>query len=141
MIYNDKVLVPITTADVQGLPKKMLVWNSNCNHAEERTVIALVKDEVGVIYAIAQITPTERRSGVAVWQYCAEIPKVRIATYSELSQWLAKGNGEVRHNGIVYAHWNYDYRDANNIVKSQILVKKFEDTEWHEPTVDYLGIQ
>lgn len=138
MIYNGRELLPITTADVQGLPKKMLVWDSNCNYVEERTVIALVRDKFGVIYAIAQ---SESMKGVAVWQYCAEIPKVRIATNSELSQWLAKGNGEVHHNGIVYVYWNYDYKDANTIVKSSILVKKFKDTEWHEPTIDYLGLQ
>lgn len=145
MIYNGKALVPIITTDVQGLPKKMLVWDSNCHHSEERTVLALIKDKFDVIYAIAQC---ESRTGVGVWHYCAEIPKVRVATNSELSQWLAKGNGEVRLESeqhldkkYVYTHWNYDYIDANKTVSSLILVKKFEDTEWHEPTVDYLGIQ
>ena len=142
MIYNGKALVPIITTDVQGLPKKMLVWDSNCNYAEERIVIALVKDKFDVIYAIAQC---ESMTGICVWHYCAEIPKVRVVTNSELSQWLAKGNGEVRlaseQHLDVYTHWNYDYKDANKTVTSPILVKKFEDTEWHEPTVDYLGIQ
>ena len=138
MIYNGKALVPISTTDVQGLPKKMLVWDSNCHHAEERIVVAIVKDNCGDIYAIAQY---ESRTGVGVWQYCAEIPKVRVATNSEVSQWLAKGNGEVQLRGNVYIHWTYDYRDANTTITSPILVKKFEDTEWHEPTIDYLGIQ
>lgn len=145
MKYNGKELIPITTTDVQSLPKRMLVWDTLSNNAEERIVIALVKDKFDKIYAIAQHAFT---SGIAIWDYCAEIPKVRLATNSELSQWLAKGNGEIRLENelhldkkYVYTHWNYDYKDANKTVMSPVLVKKFEDYEWHEPTIDYLGIQ
>ena len=110
-----------------------------CHHAEERTVVALVKDAFGIIYAIAQC---ESRSGVGVWQYCAEFPSVRNVTNHELAEWLAKGNGEVCTNEkYVYTQWSYVITDANKTVKSPILVKKFEDTEWHEPTIDYMGIK
>jgi len=138
MKYNGKELVPITTTDVQCLPKRMLVWDTLSNNAEERVVIALVKDKFDKIYVIAQ---HESASGIAIWEYCAEFPSVRNATNRELAEWLAKGNGEVRTNGqYVYTHWNYVSSDANKIITSLIFVKKFEDDDWHKPTAEYLDL-
>ena len=138
MKYNGKELVPITTTDVQNLPKRMLVWDTLSNTAEERVVIALVKDKFDKIYVIAQHNFT---SGVTIWEYCAEIPSIRNATHRELAEWLAKGNGEVRTNEqYVYTHWNYCITDADKIITSLLFVKKFEDDDWHKPTVEYLDL-
>ena len=37
--------------------------------------------------------------------------------------------------------WFYDTGYEKQTLQSRLLVRKWDDTEWHEPTVDYLGIE
>ena len=72
-------------------------------------------------------------------------PKFRRATYRELSKWLAKGNGEFAFfkPDNVSTTLTYDLTKENFqiSVDSGLKVRKWDDTDWHEPTVDYMGVE
>lgn len=69
--------------------------------------------------------------------------KSKPVTNRELARWLAQGNGEY------YAYdcdgWEsyrcieYQY-EKDNLTVSKVMVRKWEDTEWHEPTREYMGL-
>ena len=69
----------------------------------------------------------------------------RMATYRELSRWLAQGNGEGIHDEFAKSHCScftemrYMPDDGNRSVQD-ILVRKWGDDEWHIPTETYLGL-
>lgn len=82
----------------------------------------------------------------STWLHCAllpEKPAPRRATNRELAKWLAQGNGEVNiHNTEVHTYFNYTPENANSECNEEkFKVRKWEDTEWHEPTADYLGLE
>lgn len=41
----------------------------------------------------------------------------------------------------VYHEFSYNEPDREKQVENDILIRKWEDTDWHEPTVDYMGIE
>ena len=134
MKYKGKELKEITTPQIFDPPKEMLVWDSV--FPEKHEVCAIVKYKNGNTVAITD--PNNR------WQHCAEIPeesKPRRATNRELSNWLVVGKGEYRNQiGLVSNYYTYDESETNMEVCSHFKVRKWIDTEWHEPTVDYMGI-
>lgn len=82
----------------------------------------------------------------STWLHCAllpEKPAPRRATNRELAKWLAQGNGEVNiHNTEVHTYFNYAPENANSECNEEkFKVRKWEDTEWHKPTADYLGLE
>lgn len=70
---------------------------------------------------------------------------VRIVNNKELSQWLAQGNGEyarVDGTGHVcncHTEWSYAPQDEHAPV-TNVVVRKWGDDLWNEPTADYLGL-
>ena len=74
-------------------------------------------------------------------EHCAEIPKARRVTNRELSKWLAQGNGEyssILSCRVPSATYNYSLDTATDVLNENILVRKWSDDDWHEPTVDYM---
>jgi hypothetical protein len=66
-------------------------------------------------------------------------PKPRRATNRELARWLAQGNGEcLGSQDDADTAWNYPMESSNAPLREGAKVRKWEDDEWHEPTVDYL---
>lgn len=72
------------------------------------------------------------------------MPEEKPITNRELSKWLAQGNGEYyeydcdgweSHRCIEYQY------EQDNIPVANIMVRKWEDTEWHTPTRDYMGLE
>lgn len=68
-------------------------------------------------------------------------------TNRELAKWLARGNGEWRHepsnSGTVYTTYKYNESDADkpitrNLEGQDIVIRKWHDKEWHEPVDEYL---
>ena len=79
----------------------------------------------------------------STWKHCAEIPKVpelELVTYRELASWLAEGNGEVMWANNVLSNWNYSSDEENKALDESLSVRKWDDTEWHKPTREYLGL-
>ena len=135
MEYNGIKLTEVTESQIINPPKKMLVWDCDPGIILKADVLAIVNGrECG--YPV--ITTT------GVFCHCAEIPeapKSRRVTNRELSKWLAKGRGECRNqNGLVSNYCVYDETESDEAVPSYIRVRRWDDNEWHEPTV-YMCIE
>ena len=152
MEYNGIKLTEVTKSQIVDPPKKMLVWDYDPGCLLKADVLAIVNGrESG--YPVITKTGTYR--------HCAEIPekpKPRRATNRELSKWLAKGHGEYIYQ-VDLANYTYTYDDMSKVniasntytydgisgekneVPSYVKVRKWEDADWHEPTVDYMGIE
>ena len=69
-------------------------------------------------------------------------PKPRRATNRELARWLAQGNGELLvGNRIRDYGFEYEIHECDFPALETWKVRKWEDTEWHEPDVDYMGLE
>lgn len=139
--YKD--LEDMQTAHVANLPKKMLLWDDDGEPPKERVVTTIAIDNEGNAFAIAR---PEKGTGVIIWPHFAEIPEKpapRRATNRELARWLAQGNGQRMDKYDKYVHilFNYNACDENEPVSDEYLVRKWDDTEWHAPTIDYMGIE
>lgn len=68
-------------------------------------------------------------------------------TNRELARWLAQGRGECRLCSIgdvsPYAQMAFRYCDKDGFlpVKGIVLVRKWDDNEWHKPTREYMGLE
>ncbi len=116
-------------------PKKMLVWdddNRRCRYA--------------VVLAYLPMSTSPVIEDCSFWQHCAEDPealKPRRATNLELSKWLAQGNGEVSmtDNLGVWTEHLYSRDKWDDACPEYMVIRKWDDAEWHEPTADYMGLE
>lgn len=119
----------------------MLVWWDGDNEARIETVYAIGPSTMDLpVRAISD----DGRTDTHCYKYCAEIPKSRRATKQELARWIAKGKGEWKDRSSDYAYVQWDsYREteANEQCNERIVVRKLSDEKWHEPTIDYMGIE
>lgn len=123
-------------------PKKMLCWDNNFDVPKEQEVVAYLP-----LMSIPVFTAFDR------FARCAELPeelKPRRATNRELSKWLVRGNGERIYkddsepdDGCFFVHTTYCYYtgEEDDIVPKEHFVRKWGDSEWHEPTADYMGLE
>ena len=131
MEYNGIELKEITTSQIFDPPKEMLVWDYVDSAPFKMPVHAIV---------VSKTFPVIAEEGD--YQYCAEIPETPRVTNRELSKWLAKGHGEYRNQiGAVSNLYIYVDLETDVAVPSYIRVRKWDDADWHEPTVDYMGIE
>ena len=138
MKYKGIELKEVTEPQLFDQPKKMLVLDSDYGCLAEFNVYAIVNRKN---YRVI----TEN----AAWRHCAEIPKVpelELVTYRELARWLAEGNGEVNDEldddeCAIYTHLFYWKGRENDAVGDSLNVRKWDDTEWHKPTREYLGLE
>ena len=130
--YNGMELEEVSTPQIFDPPKKMLVWNNIMGYAIQSMIVAIVErmDGLCAVCYDGEIYP-----------HCAEIPeapKPRRATNRELARWIAEGKGEILVPHCVTQHVSYAVGQDNAECVSGQQVRKWEDDEWHEPTVDYL---
>lgn len=134
MKYKGIELKEVTEPQLFDTPKKMLVWDVYNECPSTAKVCAIINR-----YDNRVITEN------AAWRHCAEIPEAKLATYRELARWLAEGNGEVNDElndeGAIYTQLFYNKGRENDFVGDSIHVRKWTDTEWHEPTREYLGLE
>ena len=131
MEYKGIELKEVTEPQLFDPPKKMLVWGRYKNITELNVYAIVGRKDFPVICENS------------TWRHCAEIPKVpepNPVTNRELASWIAKGNGEVKADDVVYSNWNYYNDQENNPIKDSLLVRKWDETEWHKPTREYLGL-
>lgn len=137
MNYKGIELKEVTEPHLFDPPKKMLVWG-RYESITELDVYAIVSRKDFPV--ICENT---------MWQHCAEIPEVpesKPVTYRELARWLAKGNGEVNDEldddeCAIYTQQFYWKGRENDTVGDSLNVRKWDDTEWHKPTREYLGLE
>lgn len=141
MKYKGIELVEITEPQIFDPPKKMLVWNEYDSKASIENIYVIGPSSMDFpVRAISE----DGRLGTHCYKHCAEIPepKPRRVTNREFSRWLAKGYGECRSsNGCADTAWMYDTELDDKPVVKWAKARKWDDTEWHEPTVDYMGIE
>ena len=131
MKYNGIELKQITTSQIFDPPKEMLVWDYVDSAPFKMPVHAIVASKTFPVIAEE-----------GDYQYCAEIPETPRVTNRELSKWLAKGHGEYRNQiGAVSNLYIYVDLETDVAVPSYIRVRKWDDADWHEHTVDYMGIE
>lgn len=65
------------------------------------------------------------------------------ATNIQLAQWCAKGNGMWRREGEDGCHTDYEpmLGQMNKPVPAGIVIHGWTDNEWHEPTVQSMGME
>lgn len=142
--YNGVDVESLDTPQVFDPPRDMVTWNYRngefCDVAE-REVLAILPN-------IMQHDRVVFKSGISIGyaKYCALLPdppKPRRATNIELTKWLAQGNGMVKNgnNKIFASMGGYNLEKLNNACAGWVKVRKWGDTEWHEPTADYLGLE
>ena len=121
-------------------PKEMLVWDYESSAEPSRAKV--------YAYLPNRDYPFQTASRYN-FKHGAEEPKPRRATNRELARWLAQGNGEKKRldeyekEGVVFVsiEFTYEFGDAYLPVDECYFVRKWEDKEWHEPTVDYMGLE
>ena len=132
MKYKGIKLTEVTEPQLFDPPKKMLVWGRYKGITEIDVYAIVSRKDFPVICENS------------TWQYCAEIPKVHeleLITYRELARWLAEGNGEVMWANNVLSNWNYSTDEENKALDESLSVRKWDETEWHKPTREYLGLE
>ena len=138
MKYKGIELKEITEPQTFDPPKEMFVWDNDYECPSTANVCAITNR-----YNFRVITEN------AAWRHCAEIPtytelelctKLELVTYRELAHWLAKGNGEVMWANNVLSNWNYSTDEESKALDESLSVRKWDDTEWHKPTREYLGL-
>lgn len=117
--------------------REAIVWNDDAN-----------KDRVIVLSYDPRSKYPVRSNNDRIWKHFAFIPEnpaPRRATNRELAKWLAQGNGEwgISKFGVIEKAeigWFYDTGYEKQTLQSELRVRKWDDTEWHKPDVEYMGI-
>ena len=131
MEYKGIELKEVTEPQFFNPPKKMLVWD-HYGDVVELKVYAVVNRRADSFPVICQYS---------TWKHCAEIPESKLVTYRELARWLSEGNGEVMWANNVLSNWNYSTDEESKALDESLFVRKWDDTEWHKPTREYLGLE
>lgn len=136
MKYKGKELKEITALQIFDPPKYVIVWDNEDSEPLKREVCAIIKHKKSNLAITTDIV---------YFCHCAEIPeepKPRRATNRELAKWIAQGKGEKLYdNRIIETNHKYDSCNESNPVNGYTLIRKWDDTDWQEPTVDYMGIE
>ena len=116
-------------------PKKMFVWVNEADDLLPVSIRAYIPQ-----MSLSAITDSGN------FAHCAEIPeesKPRRATNIELMKWLAQGNGcrtNTAYTGMWAVYQSYTH-EADKLCDESVLIRKWDDKEWHEPTADYMGLE
>jgi hypothetical protein len=138
--YNGMELEEFTTPQIFDPPKTMVVWEDD-KKPTTAVVIALLAKSSNFQYRVVI-------NDCSFYPHCALLPdppKPRRATNRELARWLAQGNGEYTNPKSDYynnySSFSYKECDKDNEIYANFKVRRWEDTEWHEPTVDYIRLE
>lgn len=144
MKYNGIELKEITEPQFFNPPKKMVVWNMREGREEnvrEVNVVAILPELPYHANVVCQ------ESGRTTWAtHCAEIPeepKPRMATWKELAYWLMDAKGLVFDDETkkVDTGVYFPKECIDEYVSGRWKVMRRDDTDWHEPTLEYMGLE
>lgn len=122
-------------------PIKCVGWNNKDVMVEFELSCALSKE----IWHHRFIGKNENNDPVA-FRFCAllpEKPKPRRATWKELAYWLIDGKGLVldENRGKIDTGVIFSKEDLDAEVSDYLKVMLRDDADWHEPDVQYMGIE
>ena len=143
MKYNGKELKEVTEPQIFDPPKKMLCWDEYSSAAIVDNVYAIGPSSMdSPVRAISD----DGRTGTHCYRYCANIPekpKSRRATWKELAYWLIDGKGIVldENRGKIDTGVIFGKEYLNIEVSDYIKVMRRDDTDWHEPDAQYMGLE
>ena len=137
--YNGMELEEVTTPQIFDPPKRCVVWFDGDVDGEIKNVIAVLAKSSGLRCKAV----TDEWSS---FEHCALLPdppKPRRATWLEVARWCATGNGLVYDTDRDKIDTGIMFKPSNEHepIMDEIKVRKWSDTEWHEPTVDYMGLE
>lgn len=139
MKYKGQELTEITEPQIFDPPREMVVWDDG-NEPTIKYVWGIAPPSANRRYIVATIGNP--------YQHCAEIPeepKPRRATNRELARWLAEGNGEycfgTSSEKRFGSSYGYGCIEQDSEVSNLISVRKWDDTDWHEPDVEYMELE
>ena len=136
--YNGMELEEVTETQIFDPPRRCVVWDDDSLSPSESYVIAIFPESAKLKCNVIDLY-------LYRYQHCAILPdppKPRRATNRELSRWLAQGNGEcLGSQDDADTAWNYPMESSNVPLREGAKVRSWLDTEWHEPTVDYMGLE
>ena len=137
--YNGMELEEVTEPQIFDPPKTAVVWDDNGPTERKNESITKVFAILSKKHTEWPVVTMNSRFG-----HCALLPEktaARMATNRELARWIAQGNGELKDIiDVTITFFSYPNGLENTEVRNGIKVRKWDDTEWHAPTVDYLGI-
>jgi hypothetical protein len=138
MKYNGQELEPITEPQIFDPPKKMICWDNDGRYFVE-SVWAIAPSYVDDSFKV-------KVDGGGGYKFCAEIPqqKPKRATYLQLAEWMAKGNGVWKrksNDSSIYINYSFFEDLEEEEVENFILIRPFGKTEWVEPTLENMGME
>jgi hypothetical protein len=135
--YNGMELEEVTTPQIFDPPRKCVVWDDNTTNWKTAEIIAIFAPSSKLQYKALS-------KSANFYKHCALLPdppKPRRATNRELARWIAEGKGEILIPHCVTQHVSYAVGQDNKECVSGQQVRKWSDTEWHEPDVFYMEIE
>lgn len=135
MNYKGIELQEITEPQIFDPPKPMFVWDEDWN-----------EPKIWEVWSIAPPSAKQRCPVYTItcnWKHCAEIPEQKRATYLQLMEWLAKGNGmwKIRDTNNILSHFPLSEESLDEDVEDDILIRSFGSNEWLEPTLKNMGME
>lgn len=137
--HNGIELEEVTKPQIFDPPQEMLVIDEADDKPIKKRVAAILA--TGYCHNVVATDET-------FWQSCFRIPdppKPRRATNRELAKWLAQGNGQADLDftivGCLATEFRYYKHHDKEPVDAEIRVRKWDETEWHTPDVEYMGIE
>ena len=133
--YNGMELEEVTTPQIFDPPIEMVVCDESTTPKKAK-VIAILAPSCELRYRVVT-------NDIYFYTRCAFLPdhpKPRRAKNRELARWLIEGKAQIRYSDsdMVYVGWNYKEFEDDLPCSNNVLVRKWEDDEWHEPTVEYM---
>ena len=123
----------------------MLVWDENYNAPLIQHVVAITSNNNFRVITVD--SSYSYCAAISSYSYCAAIPeepKPKRATYLQLAEWLAKGNGMWRRNPTKFADIGFSLHiDEENreLEEGEFSIRPFGTTEWLEPTLENMEME
>ena len=135
--YNGMELEEVTIPQIFDPPIEMVVCDESTTPKKAK-VIAILAPSCELRYRVV----TDDNSFYERCAFLPDPPKPRRATNRELARWLARGYGEYKEiitdHDCCMTYFYYSDRGRNVELPKGIKTRKWSDTEWHEPTVEYM---
>lgn len=136
MKYHGIELQPITKPQIFDPPKELLVWDREDDTPKVQVVWGIAPNKVYSLYCVLSLQGS--------YKYCAEIPQPpqpKRATFKQLVEWLARGNGVFLYGDCVRMHLILTLDGENDIIEEGYKIRPFGSTEWLDPTLDNMGME
>lgn len=135
MKYKGQELQEITAPHIFNPPKPMLVWDGEWDEPKIKEVWGIAPPLAGQRFPVMGTVTNSN------YKHCAEIPKPKRATYLQLAEWIAKGNGVFLYGETVRMNITFLLKDENDVLEAGYKIRPFGAKEWVEPTLENMGME